>query len=189
MPRIDPLLCLLALACQPFQPTLLPYAPAAGREPIPAFYAGALADAGFPPLASSSLPPGYRELRLSTGHGMILGPAYSVLRIVQTPNRITGEVWWVSCSPCRAQAAPRSRGVDWVTLVHRIDSLELPFLELPPSTVTISDAGDLIVEVLIASSYRGYVVNAPLRRPDPRFRPAQVASRLIDSVAGLASLH
>jgi hypothetical protein len=189
VPRTALLLCLTALACRPFRPTPAPYAATAGREPTPAFYTGALAAAGIPNLATSSLPAGYRELRLSTGHGMMLGHPYSVLRILQTPTSITGEVWWVTCSPCRGAPGRSSRAIDWDALLHRLDSLEVPTFRPPPTTTYISDVGDLIVEVLVAGSYRGYVVNAPLWRHDPHFNSAQIAFRLIDSIAGLAPLH
>ena len=184
-----------ALACHPFRPAPAPYALAPGRDTAPLahtsrpFFTSALAAAGIPNLATSTLPPGYRELRLSTGHGMALGYAYPVLRILQTPTQISGEVWWVVCAPCRGEPAPRSRRIDWKALLRRLDSLEIATLEPPPTRTAIFDAGDLIVEALVGSSYRGYEVNAPLQRAEVKFVPAQVAFRIVDSVARLAPLH
>jgi hypothetical protein len=129
MPGRTLLLGLAALACRPLQPTPAPYSPSSRPDTLrPAgiirtFYTPALAAAGIPALATSTLPPSYREFRLSQGHGMVLGYFYSVLRIVQSPTQVSGEVWWVRCTPCRAEIAPGSHAINWIALLRQLDSL------------------------------------------------------------------
>ncbi len=147
------------------------------------FHNPALTSIGLPTLDSITLPRGYREFRLSRGHGMILGERYPLFRIVQTPEGITGEVYWVRCTPCRAEVAPRGHAVDWRVVLRRLDSLGLAELQPPLSRVSIMDAGDLVVEIRAGDSYRAFEVNAPTRHSERGFATARAAAVLIDSVA------
>jgi hypothetical protein len=51
--------------------------------------------AGFPPLSRIQRSPGYRELRISSGGGMLYGPM-TMLRIVDDGGRVSGGeyIWW-----------------------------------------------------------------------------------------------
>jgi hypothetical protein len=120
---------------------------------------------------------------------MVLGYFYSVLRIVQSPTQVSGEVWWVRCTPCRAEIAPGSHAINWIALLRQLDSLEIPTIDVPSPNPAITDAGDLIVEYRANGSYRAYDVNAPLEHSEPGYAAARIAFRLIDSVAQLAPWH
>ena len=159
----------------------------AGTPPeVRSLHDSTLAAVGLPSLAGASLPPGYREFRLSQGHGMILGGRYPLLRIVQSPDHVAGELYWMWCAPCRAELAPLGRPIDWATLLRRFDSLGVATFRAPVPRGWISDAGDLVVEVRVGRSYRAYDVNAPDRHSETEYAVAREVFEVIDSLARLA---
>src|SRR5690348_13236981 len=94
--RVGTALAALALVnCAPAGAPSLPYQvvppPATRPDVVVRLHDSVLAVLGLPALATHALPAGYRELRISRGHGMIAGPEYTLVRVVQTPTGTTGE--------------------------------------------------------------------------------------------------
>lgn len=147
-----------------------------------------------PPLAHGALPPGYRELRVSTGHGMILGAEYPMLRVVESGGRVSGELLMY-------RADLRARGTEtrwlvrralrelpeekWRTIVARLDSLEVGRPAAIESRPAWMDAGELVVEVRDGDRYMAYQVNAPRRRSGAEAGRAAALESLVDSLARL----
>ncbi len=148
---------------------------------------------GLPSLARAGLPPGYRELRLSRGHGMVLGPEYPVVRILGRPAGVSGEiirfrgivdtvartVRWT------ARRVRPAHSVDWRGLLAHLDSLGVTTLEPPTYRTAIMDAGDLVVEVRSGAEYQAYEVNAPQLRTDSVSQRATKIAGVVDSLERL----
>lgn len=160
----------------------------------------ALASLGLPSLATASLPPEYRELRISRGHGMILGAEYPLVRIVESRSDIVGEVIRfrailsgsadnVRLLRWAARVETSTARIDWHRVVTLLDAAGIAAIDAPNDTTGYMDAGDLVVEVLHGSRYRAYEVNAPQLRTDSISRGAARIAALIDSVARLTSDH
>lgn len=142
-----------------------------------------------PALRSVVLPRGDRELRLSTGPGMIAGAEYGVLRIVQTAGRVDGEVWRyrsvLSSNERITHRAYRSRvepPIGWARLLARVDSLTEEGLEVPLAGIGFHDAGALYVESLAGNVYWSSFANAPSRRTTTAARRAALVEALVDSL-------
>lgn len=150
---------------------------------------------GVPALRGLYRPEGVRELRLSTGHGMVLGSEYAVVRIVHTAARSSGEVWLYRYATDSA-ADWGARGLqarrvqlrpdpDWSAIVARLDGLGLSTITQPTGVQgRYLDAGDLYVEDRNGPRYRAVWINAPriLARTDPTARPAAAIAALVDSL-------
>ena len=132
---------------------------------------------GLPSLAHVVLPTGVRELRLSIGHGMVLGAEYPLIRIVEGPIGVIGEVIRFRGNTSARGSTPATvrwtsrivtptEHIDWNKALATLDSLGIDTFISPTYSVAIMDAGDLTVEVRRGSSYRAYEVNAPQARGD-----------------------
>ena len=182
MPRILALVAVLTACAGSRRPLLAPYSPSVEApatrprimtdvlDPSAAFL-------GLPSLATVSLPPDVREIRLSTGHGMILGAEYPLIRIVAGPDGVRGEIIrFRGIMEARDSSRPTVRlsarivapreNVDWRQLLQTLDSLGVETFIPPVYTNAIMDAGDLTVEVRRGRAYRAYEVNAPGSRRD-----------------------
>ena len=145
-----------------------------------------------PPLRAVSLPAGSRELRLSTGAGMILGGEYGILRIVKTDQASRGEVWLyrdmqddgkISLTVRREALVPSP---NWKDVLARYDSIAARGLKIPEDGWGYSDAGELYIESLVGGEYSSIAVNAPrLRKGDAARNAASLAS-LVDSLVRVA---
>jgi hypothetical protein len=155
-----------------------------------------LATLGLPSLAEVTLPPAYRELRLTPGHGMILGQPYPLIRITAEPDRVSGQVIFFQAklswgeTPLRhlgwtARVARPRTSIDWGRVLATLDSLGVTTFQPPRYLVAYSDAGDLVVEVREGAAYRGYQVNAPHLRSDTISHRAAAMARIVDSLARL----
>ena len=164
-----------------------------GRPKVVAVTDSALASLGLPSLAAASLPPEYRELRISRGHGMVLGGEYPLVRIVESQSEVVGEVIRfraiLSGSGDKARilrwAARVERPtepIDWHSVVMLLDAAGIANLDAPNYTTAYMDAGNLVVEVLRGSRYRAYEVNAPQLRTDSVSREAARIAALVDSL-------
>lgn len=148
---------------------------------------------GVPPLASVGLRAGYRELRLSRGHGMVLGTDYPVVRVVGQPDRVDGEVIrfrGISDTVAHtirwsARRVRPSRPIDWARLLSYLDSLGVSDFEPPVYRDAIMDAGDLVVESRRGAEYRAYEVNAPQLRADTVSQRAAKIAAVVDSLERL----
>ena len=151
-----------------------------------------LGSLSLPLLARAALPPNYRELRLSRGFGMILGAPNPLIRITAGPGGVAGDVILYHAVLSTTDSQPRVRWaaeivrsrhrIDWRRALVLLDSLGVGILVSPHYPMTVSDAGDLVVEVRGGSSYRKYELNAPGRRSDPLgIRAARIA-RIVDSL-------
>ena len=149
------------------------------------FHNRGLASLGLPALAAAALPDGYRELRISGGHGWVLGPEYPLIRIVQTPTEVSGAVVWIKCNPCQARIAQASTTFAWRDVLERFDGLGVADFTVPRTRTWVHDAGDLFVEARTGNRYRAYEVNAPQLQPDPAFVPAKTMFGLVDSLSRL----
>jgi hypothetical protein len=144
---------------------------------------------GIPSLAAVALPAGTRELRISTGHGMIYGYEYAIVRIVQDAAGAEGEVWryrgQLDPSPTgqfivrRVVPTPRP---DWARMVARLDALGADTLNVPRDGGAWADAGELLLESRRGAGYRSVDVNAPTHRRGEAARRAVVIATLIDSL-------
>ena len=185
------------VSCTSGRPPALAYrvvpAPVARPYTVTHLHDSVLAALGLPALATHALPAGYRELRLSRGHGMVVGPEYTLVRIVQTPVTTTGEairfrVRFVGNTMAEGSgrwAARRVRPsapIDWQRLLTYVDSLQIEAFVAPTYNDFITDAGDLVVEVRRDSTYRAYEVNAPGWRQDPAGRHAAAIAHMVDSL-------
>jgi hypothetical protein len=147
------------------------------------------AELGIPSLAGVALPAGTRELRISTGHGMVYGYEYAVVRIVQDAAGSEGEVWRyrgrLDSSPAgrfivrRVVLTPRP---DWAQMVARLDALGADSLDVPRNGQAWMDVGELLLESRRGASYRSVAVNAPSYRRGEAARRAVVIATLIDSL-------
>jgi hypothetical protein len=144
-------------------------------------------------LAAASLPPEYRELRISRGHGMVLGGEYPLVRIVESRSEVVGEVIRFrailsgSGDKLRilrwaARVERPTAPVDWRNVVTLLDAAGIENLDAPKYRTHTMDAGDLVVEVLRGSGYRAYEVNAPQLRTDSISRKAARIAALVDSL-------
>jgi hypothetical protein len=173
------------------------YTPAPAGGPRPATVAhihdSSLAVLQLPPLATHAVPSGVREIRLSTGSGMIAGADYPLLRVVAGPEGVRGELvhWAVRVVDGRVLDGPTRwtarrvapvTPIDWVRVLARLDSLGVDSLVPPVYSVAVTDAGDLAVEVRQGAAYRAYEVNAPGYRSDPVGRRAAAIMQLVDSL-------
>lgn len=193
---------LLLLSC--VRPTALgptPYVPThrdvSGGPSLVGITDSSLASLGLPSLSAASLPPNYRELRFSRGTGMILGAEYPLIRIVESPTEVVGEVihfrailsgtaGHVRLVRWAARTVKPTPPVDWRRVVALLDSAGIETLEAPHYQNGFADAGDLVVEVLRGSHYRSYEVNAPGHRTDTAGREAARIAALVDSLDRLA---
>lgn len=171
-------------AVRPFE---LPYHPQAsvdGGRPheVVGIHDSAFASIGIPALAAVTLPDGYREFRISTGHGMVYGGEYPLLRLVATPSTVLGEIYYyralmgaeIPPNGNRWQlrrGAPRDP-VSWAQVLARFDSLGIDELTSPGYASAMMDAGKLNVEVRRGTVYRAYSFNAPHYRDDDVSRRA-----------------
>lgn len=176
------------MSCAPARPPALAYRvvppPAARPYPVTHLHDAVLAVLGLPPLATHALPAGYRELRLSRGHGWVVGPEYTLVRIVQTPTKTTGEAIRFAEGPGHwaVRRVRPSSPIDWHRLLTYVDSLQIEAFVAPVYRDYITDAGDLVVEVRRDSTYRTYEVNAPGWRKDPAGVHAAAIALVVDSL-------
>ena len=187
------LIVILAACGGSLRPYLAPYSRSSGvRTDRPPIMKNALdpsaAFLGLPSLADVLLPQGMREIRLSTGHGMILGAEYPLIRIVDGPRGVVGEVIRFrgvveARDPTRHDPRWEARivkpvgPVDWAQVLKSLDSLGVETLVPPAYNSSVSDAGDLTVEVRRGTFYRAYEVNAPHFRGDSvSARAAKIAA-------------
>ena len=170
------------------------------RPKVVAVIDSALSSLGLPSLAAASLPPEYRELRISRGHGMVLGGEYPLVRIVESRSEVVGEVIRfrailsgsgdkVRILRWAARVERPTAPVDWHRVVMLLDAASIANLDPPNYTTAYMDAGDLVVEVLRGSRYRAYEVNAPQLRTDSISREAARIAALVDSLDRLTSDH
>jgi hypothetical protein len=144
---------------------------------------------GIRPLRQVILPVDNRELRLSTGAGMIFGAQYGVLRIIERGPVAQGEVWLYRGVAARdgstlykVRRVRLSPNPEWKQLLARFDSLRADRIEVPSDGSSYSDAGELYVESLSGAAYRATSVNAPRLRKGAEARIAAAAAALIDSL-------
>jgi hypothetical protein len=144
---------------------------------------------GLPPLRNVSLSDGNRELRLSTGAGMIYGAWYRVVRIVETPEGVSGEVWRYrgrllpqGTSSLEVERERLQRPSEWKRVLMKLDSLGADQIDAPKDGPWWADAGELYVESLRGSEYRSVAFNAPTLRQGDAARRAIAVEALIDSV-------
>jgi hypothetical protein len=163
------------------------------RPTVVAITDSALSSLGLPSLAAASLPPGYRELRISGGHGMVLGDEYPLVRIVESQAGIIGDVIrfrailngsgdTVRIVRWAARVARPSAPIDWRRVAISFDAAGIENVHSPNYSHAYMDAGDLVVEVLRGASYRAYEVNAPRLRTDSIGVEAARITALIDSL-------
>ena len=148
---------------------------------------------GLPSLAGVALPTGYRELRLSRGPGMILGEEYPVIRVLESPAGVRGEI--IRCRSFSdtstrtirwtARRVRPARAVDWTRLLAGLDQLNVNGFEAPVYRTAITDAGDLVVEIRRGAEYRAYEVNAPQLREDSVSQRAAMIAAVVDSLGRL----
>jgi hypothetical protein len=144
---------------------------------------------GIPSLAAVALPSGARELRISTGSGMVYGWEYPIVRIVLDSTGARGEVWRYrgqrdSSGTGRfivRRVVPRPRP-DWAQIMARLDTLGADTLAVPQGGVTWADAGELLLESRRGADYRSVAINAPTHRTGEAARRAAVVAALIDSL-------
>jgi hypothetical protein len=176
-------LVLFLTACSgSLRPHVAPYSPAEGVEGArPRIMKDVLdpssAFLGLPSLATALLPADIRELRISTGTGIILGAEYPLIRIVAGPTGVVGEVIRFRAILSGKDSANRrvswtarivkpAKDINWQGVLQTLDSLGVETLPPPVYNHGFTDAGDLTVEVRRGSVYRAYEVNAPGRRTD-----------------------
>lgn len=160
-----------------------------GLNEAAAYHDPIAAGLGLPPLRNVSLPDGSRELRLSTGAGMIYGATYGVLRIVQTPKGVRGEVWRYrgllvpqGTRSLQVERVSLQRPPEWKHLLIKLDSLGADQIDVPKNGTMWMDAGELYVESLRGTEYRSVAVNAPTLRQGDAARRAVAVAALINSV-------
>jgi hypothetical protein len=174
----------------PYGPVVV--APAANVAPaVRRLHDSVAAAVGLPPLADVPVPEGYREIRLSSGHGMIAGAEYPMLRLVEGPGGVTGELLLFRVrldAPVASQRwAVRRLGEapaeGWSVWLRQLDSLGVarPPAEGPRRYIT--DSGHLIVEVRHGGEYLTYDVNAPMYRQDAEGQRAAAMVRVLDAAA------
>jgi hypothetical protein len=204
MSRASPLVAPLVLAAcaSAVRPLELPYhpqAPVDGGRPheVVSIHDSAFASVGVPPLAAVTLPDGYREFRISTGHGMVYGGEYPLLRLVATPSTIAGEIYYYrGLMPAEVpphgnrwqlrRGTPRD-SVSWTQVLARFDSLGIEELTAPRYATAMMDAGELIVEFRHGPFYRAYGFNAPHYRDDDVSRRAATIAATVYSLTRRAS--
>jgi hypothetical protein len=196
--RIFPLPLALLSCVHSVPPHPMPYVSSHRNPPVHTRVATVMDSAlssrlGLPSLAASSLPPEYREVRLSRGHGMILGGEYPVVRITESQSQVSGEVILfravlsgsadkVKVVRWEARVARPRASVDWHGVMMILDFAGISDLEPPNYATAYMDAGDLVVEVLRGSNYRAYEFNAPQLRTDSISRKAARIAALVDSL-------
>lgn len=158
-------------------------------------FAGIARAARIPALGSVVLPSGSREIRVSDWYPMILGSEVPYLRILVADGHVTGELleWWSAnpSQPSRERGALCSDETGWSRVCVRplrlprgltweavADSLQV----LGAWTISqnceqsgephISDAGELLMQILHAAEYRTYGCNAPTQRHSANARQA-----------------
>ena len=144
---------------------------------------------GIRPLRQAILPADDRELRLSTGAGMIFGAPYGILRIVARDSSVDGEVWvyrgvrsrdgTTEIKVARVRLRP---DLDWKQVLTSLDSLNADRIAVPSDGWMVSDAGELYVESLRGATYLTTWVNAPRVRKGPEARTAAAVAALVDSL-------
>jgi hypothetical protein len=182
------------------RPVAYTLAPEGGPVPaaVPRLHDATLAVLGVPPLRTHAVPDGIREIRLSRGHGMIAGHEYPLLRLVEAPDGVRGELirfavrmadGRVASGPARwrAHTVELRAPVDWTAVLARLDTLGIDSLTPLRYRDFITDAGDLIVEVRRGADYRAYTVNAPGVRADTTAQRANAMAQLVDSLNRLAA--
>jgi hypothetical protein len=195
---------LVGAGCTP-GPASLPYQHSAAPPPprpavVTLVLEPSLASLAVPPLAEAGLPPGYRELRISRGHGMVLGSEYPLVRVGARAGKPWGEVIRFHGTRAAggdvhspivwsARVVRPSAPVDWSSLLRRLDSLGVESLEPPRYDSFVSDAGDLVVESREGEQYRAYEINAPHLRGDPVSARAAAIARVVDSLDRLTRGH
>lgn len=198
------LLALLALAspsCRTAAPALrVPYeAPAARPAPFTSVDSilrdspfREVAEArGMPALRSAQLPTGSREIRIADWYSMIAGRPEPMLRVVQLPDRVVGEVlfFWserlgehdigrqqaaravVHCTryenasrTCTAVARITQK-VDWPRVAADLDSLGAWMIaERCEERGGYTDTGELLIQRLVVGRFDQYRCNAPRNR-------------------------
>jgi hypothetical protein len=144
---------------------------------------------GIPSLHAVTLPASTRELRVSTGAGMILGAAFSIVRIVQDERGTRGELWRYGTELGRVpQCGPIAHRLmlqptpDWSLVLARLDALGIDELKAPHSETIVFDAGELLVESRRGTSYRSVDINAPRLQKGDAARRATIIAALVDSL-------
>ncbi len=200
------------LGCHAWRPATAPYAarigPGATDSTVRAGpFAGIARAVRIPPLGSVVLPSGSREIRLSDWYPMLYGSEVPYLRILEADGHATGELleWWGASpsQPSRERGALCSddpgqnrvclrplrlpRGVTWKAVA---DSLQV----LGAWTITqnceqsgepyISDAGELLMQILHEAEYRTYRCNAPTHRQSAVGRQAAAIYAFFHRLAG-----
>jgi hypothetical protein len=128
---------------------------------------------------------------------MVLGAEYPVIRIVEQPGGVAGQVLFFRAVVSTTDSMPRvsqwsarvakpARPVDWHAILRALDALGIDDYEPPTYRSAIFDAGDLVVEVRRGAEYRAYEVNAPHLRSDTVSLRAARMMRVLDSLARLA---
>ncbi|MDF1501820.1 hypothetical protein [Roseisolibacter sp. H3M3-2] len=155
---------------------------------------------GLPPLRLAHLPAGVREFRLSTGHGMVAGWEYPLVRLVAEEGRPPrGEVWLYR-QPRDTTEARTAGGLvtrrgrlqpapEWVAIGRRLDSLRTEvFRSRGAGRRMVFDAGELYVEYRAGAEYRAQWINAPAWRArfDPAAEAPAAVAALIDSLGRVA---
>lgn len=143
-----------------------------------------LGQLALPPLSVSPLPEGVVELRMTTGHGMALGPRYPIVRIVSGPQGVRGDLIEFRCGPCRAFVPRLERRVAWDSILTKLDSLGIRTLMPSPMRTHVTDAENLIVEVREGERYRAYHFNGVDRYDES----GQRAKQVLQVMAGLQQL-
>jgi hypothetical protein len=163
------------------------------RPGVVAVIDSALSSLGLPSLAATSLPPTYREFRISRGQGLVLGGEYPLVRIVASPSEVVGEVIHfravlsgsgdtVRIVRWAARVERPTALIDWPRVVMLLYASGVADLDPPKYTTAYMDAGDLVVEVLRGPSYRAYELNAPQLRTDSIGHHAARIATLVDSL-------
>jgi len=144
-----------------------------------------------PSLRTVRLPVDTRELRISDSYSMMAGQPVPMLRIVQTPATVKGELYffWSERPGDARHFAPGRRinctiaergvrtcvtlgefaqPVDWTTVAGELAVLGAWTIrdECSVSGSTVSDAGDLLIQRLTGQQFDKYSCNAPERRQD-----------------------
>lgn len=193
--RTVPVVCVLLIGCHPtIAPITAPYVSSAAehRPSDLLVHDSAAAAVRLPALHAMSLPSGFREIRLSGGHGMASGPEYPLLRLVGGPDGVHGEIiafrtvldttGTVPQNHWSARVKRFHHAPDWEAVLRRLDGWGIPDLVSPHYDMTWMDAGDLLAETRTGGDYKALWFNAPGQRRDSVAARAVAVLRLLDSL-------
>lgn len=189
--RTTLILCSIAMSgCQASGAVLNPrYAPrvSAASSVVARPFSEVAEARGMPSLSSVVLPDGSREIRLTDSYGMAAGRKIPMLRVVETPEGVTGEVilFWATADAPLAPSTPgcvrwreamstcvsvATSDVDWPAVAAEIDRLGgwtlTESCRARSDLISATDAGDLLIQRLDGDRFETYRCNAPRRRSD-----------------------